>query len=460
MRPQRLLTMVLLFVGFQVPAVTAPSEWQSQFRQAREYAVIGDHALAAETYRQILKTYKDPFSANNLALLYKEGRGVPKNSKAAIHLLKLSVAYGSSKVFKFPGSPETTLGWLYLNGNDDLDPDLDEARRWTLEAARQGHPNAHSNLALMYVAGLGVPVDYVAAVAQLKLAIERYRDDFNWTIEEGEETLWIGALKGAIPEIREARRLYWESLRSSEKIPYLNSLTAIQTKLMAAAEQAPSKRENGKKVSVSRTHSTGSSFLITSDGLLVTNAHVVGACSAIFVHSDRRKERVEILSKDPIQDIAFLKLKDYKSTRNLPLRENQPTLAEDLMVAGYPFGTSISSELKITKGIVSALVGPQDNRAFIQIDAAVQPGNSGGPAIDLDGRVVGMVTSKLDPVKASERLGAFPESVSFALKVGAIRAYAEELGYGAKINTSIVARDQVARRLSDAVFRVSCAQEK
>lgn len=453
-----LIFKVLFLCACQVQANSPATDWRSQFNLAREYAARGENALAAEAYRQILKTYKDPFAANNLALLYKKGNGVPKNTRAAIQLLKLSVAYGSSKVFKFPGSPETTLGWLYLNGAEDLEPDPDEARKWTLEAARQGHPNAHSNLALMYVSGFGVPVDDVAAVAQLKLAIERYRDDFNWIIEGSEEDLWTQALRRAPPELVEARRLYWEAVRSGEKVAYLNKLTAIQTRLMSRNEKSQTTKEREPKRTDLKPNSAGTSFLISRDGLLVTNFHVISVCSSVYVETSRGQERVAILSKDPIQDIAFLKLKNYRADQHLHLSEDPPNLAQDVLVAGFPFGTSISSNLKLTKGIVSALVGPADNRAYIQIDAAVQPGNSGGPAVNSAGRVVGMITSKLDPLAASKNLGAFPENIAFGLKVGAIKAYAEELGYKQPTpSAEEKTRDQVAAALTASVFRVSCS---
>ena len=57
-------------------------------------------------------------------------------------------------------------------------------------------------------------------------------------------------------------------------------------------------------------------------------------------------------------------------------------MLDDIYVAGYPFGKAVSSSVKVTKGVVSALTGSNDNYALVQIDAAIQPGNSGGPIVD------------------------------------------------------------------------------
>ena len=72
---------------------------------------------------------------------------------------------------------------------------------------------------------------------------------------------------------------------------------------------------------------------------------------------------------------------------------------QDIIVAGFPFGDRVSSTLKFTKGIVSSVAGLGNNYSEIQIDAALQPGNSGGPIIDNYGNVIAVAVSKLDMKK-------------------------------------------------------------
>ena len=87
---------------------------------------------------------------------------------------------------------------------------------------------------------------------------------------------------------------------------------------------------------------------------------------------------------------------------------------QEVYVAGYPFGGS--SSIKVTKGIVSSLNGLNDNFSNIQIDAALQPGNSGGPIYDQRGTVIGVAVAKLDFKDFLEKTDAIPENINFGIK--------------------------------------------
>ena len=93
------------------------------------------------------------------------------------------------------------------------------------------------------------------------------------------------------------------------------------------------------------------------------------------------------------------------------LRDSEnPYLLQDINSAGYPFGNKISSSIKVTRGVVSSLSGVADNISEIQIDAALQPGNSGRPLLDENGNVVGVAVAKLDAEFALEKFGTLPET--------------------------------------------------
>jgi len=77
----------------------------------------------------------------------------------------------------------------------------------------------------------------------------------------------------------------------------------------------------------------------------------------------------------------------------------------------------------VTTGIVSSLSGIFNDTRHLQISAAVQPGNSGGPLLDLGGRLVGVVAAKLDAIKVARATGNIPENINFAIKVGALRDF-------------------------------------
>ena len=90
------------------------------------------------------------------------------------------------------------------------------------------------------------------------------------------------------------------------------------------------------------------------------------------------------------------------------LSQESPFPLQDIIVAGYPFGDRVSSTLKFTQGIVSSIAGLSNDYSQIQIDAALQPGNSGGPIMDEFGNIVAVAVAKLEPKEDPERLRSSP----------------------------------------------------
>ncbi|HTC77603.1 MAG TPA: trypsin-like peptidase domain-containing protein, partial [Terriglobales bacterium] len=143
-------------------------------------------------------------------------------------------------------------------------------------------------------------------------------------------------------------------------------------------------------------HGIGSGVIVSPDGYIVTNNHVVnGAVDVRVTMSDRRVLAAKVIGTDPLTDLAVIKV-EGKNFPSVPwgdatkLRPGQTVLA-----FGNPFGFRFT----VTRGIVSALnrpnPSPDDSRKpgqFIQTDAAINPGNSGGPLVDARGEVVGINT--------------------------------------------------------------------
>jgi S1-C subfamily serine protease len=91
-------------------------------------------------------------------------------------------------------------------------------------------------------------------------------------------------------------------------------------------------------------------------------------------------------------------------------------------VAGYPFGNKISTSVKVTRGIISSLTGIGNNFSNIQIDAALQPGNSGGPILNEMGNIVDVAVAKLDIKKILDDYGVIPEDTTFGIKSNVVRS--------------------------------------
>ena len=139
----------------------------------------------------------------------------------------------------------------------------------------------------------------------------------------------------------------------------------------------------------------GSGFVISEDGFIVTNNHVVEDADDIEVaFKDGATLKAKVIGRDPATDVALIKVESPKPLEPLPLGDSSVLRPGEWVIAiGNPFGL----EHTVTAGIVSALhrrgIGAGRYEDFIQTDAAINPGNSGGPLIDLAGEVVGINTA-------------------------------------------------------------------
>ncbi len=140
----------------------------------------------------------------------------------------------------------------------------------------------------------------------------------------------------------------------------------------------------------------GSGFIISADGYVVTNNHVVEGASKIEVSfDDQEKVEAELVGTDSRTDLALLKMKGNKSFPHVKFTDRPARVGDWVIAVGNPFGLGGT----VTAGIVSALTrdigsGPYD---FLQVDAAVNRGNSGGPTFNLDGEVIGVNTAIFSP---------------------------------------------------------------
>ncbi len=140
--------------------------------------------------------------------------------------------------------------------------------------------------------------------------------------------------------------------------------------------------------------SLGSGFVISPDGYIVTNNHVIEEVDEIIVvFEDDEEIKAEIIGRDPKTDIALIKVKVDRALPALPLGDSDGIRPGDWVIAiGNPFGL----EHTVTAGIVSAkhrIIGQGSYDDFIQTDAAINPGNSGGPLLNLRGEVIGINTA-------------------------------------------------------------------
>ena len=155
----------------------------------------------------------------------------------------------------------------------------------------------------------------------------------------------------------------------------------------------PPRGENGGRQVVGQ----GSGFIISADGYVVTNNHVVDGASEVDVTTTDGKDYVaKVIGTDPRTDVALLKIEGKTNLPWVKLSDSSPRVGDWVIAVGNPFGLGGT----VTAGIVSARgrdigAGPYDD--FLQIDAAVNRGNSGGPTFGLNGEVIGMNTAIVSP---------------------------------------------------------------
>ncbi len=136
---------------------------------------------------------------------------------------------------------------------------------------------------------------------------------------------------------------------------------------------------------------SGSGFVVESTGYILTNAHVVEGETDLTVVLDGGIGTLgKVVIQDPERDIALVKI-DRGQQPALRFATENPRIGEEVVALGYPFGTSGLENMTISTGVISAYQS-FDGINHVQTDAAVNPGNSGGPLLDMNGRVVGMNT--------------------------------------------------------------------
>ncbi|MCF3935469.1 Do family serine endopeptidase [Acuticoccus sp. M5D2P5] len=163
-----------------------------------------------------------------------------------------------------------------------------------------------------------------------------------------------------------------------------------------------------------RVQSLGSGFVISADGVVITNNHVVKDADEVTVNfADGRQYPAEIVGRDPKTDLAVLKIEPDEPLTPLEFAASERLRVGDwVMAIGNPFGLGGT----VTVGIISARnrnlqSGPYDD--FIQTDAAINRGNSGGPLFDMQGNVIGINTAIISPSGGSIGIGfAIPSEIA------------------------------------------------
>ena len=272
-------------------------------------------------------------------------------------------------------------------------------------------------------------------------------------IYDGEVFFWLGGNRDLVAEDEKyIRSLYWAGTETyttvKDKEKTVNSFSCDTASAMLAvrwkfglydkqvAVDSPTPKTGGQlppAVAERPPRGFGSGFIITADGYLLSNYHVVKGAREIKIRTQDKTLDARLVEADRENDLALLKIEG--SFVPLSFAESASAeLGQTVFTVGFPMPNLQGFSPKVTKGVLSSLRGMQDDVRNYQIDAAIQPGNSGGPLADESGNVVGVVVAKLNDAYVLDRSGSVPQNVNYAVKKSYALAFLQS---NAKVNKSI-----------------------
>lgn len=208
--------------------------------------------------------------------------------------------------------------------------------------------------------------------------------------------------------------------------------------------------------------SSGSGIVVSRDGYILTNQHVVRQCDSYEVIDDaNRKLAAALQAIDVEKDLALLTVKERFPAAAAVRKDAAPKLGEAVTVVGYPLVGVLGTRPTVGFGNISSTVGIRGDPMQMQISVPVQRGNSGGPLMDQAGNVIGVVVSKLDAFKFAQRTGDIPQNVNFAIKGEVVRTFldAQNIDFTSSDNSSRLDNTEIASRGAAVTVRVRCLRE-
>lgn len=223
--------------------------------------------------------------------------------------------------------------------------------------------------------------------------------------------------------------------------------------------EQPAPQPQGPALAAPGFDSSGTGFVVSKDGWLLTNAHVAKSCKTVLVGDLGAATKVVV---DEDHDLALVKV-DAAVGQPLPIVAEKPRLGEDILALGFPLRSILADSLNVTRGNISSLMGLMNDANYLQISAPVQPGNSGGPLVDLAGRVVGVVTAKLNAVAVADLTGDIPQSINFAIRPDAAARFLEEHHIAfetADAKAALQSVPDATAKVQDSIYPVLCLGTK
>ena len=354
---------------------------------------------------------------------------------AGILLISLAlITFSYSTVAYSAMSSAFKTGWLAYQKED-----YSTAFRIWSSLAEKGDAEAQINLGILYDYGRGITQNYV-------LAAKWYRTAARQNHSLAQYNLGL-LMKAKLVPADEFGAEYWlkksAALGNADAHKELSTLPLYE-EMQAYAVEAP--------VSV------GTAWPVAA-GYAVTNHHVVAGKSSVRLIDHKGEEvTAHVVATDKDNDIAFLKTGELnRLPPALPLSTQRSSLGTSVFTIGFPRIDIMGKSPKLSQGIISGENGLQDDPDSYQISVPIQPGNSGGPLLNMRGEVVGMITSMLGEVMSETGETVLIPNINYAVKTGVIQKFLSQIPKNQN-NRELQAVDadleSLARRIKQSVLMV------
>jgi S1-C subfamily serine protease len=320
------------------------------------------------------------------------------------------------------------LAVSFFNGGPEK---YEMAVHWFKQAAEQGHVGAQNFLGMIYFSGAGIPLDYELSVywytkaaeqgdaeSQVALGMIYYSDKFvpkdyiysyAWTK--------LAALQGQTRALK-----HMEKVAAALTPQQLAKAQELAAEIQVKINQGPNIKYDQASKHEPEIKGSGTGFFITRDGYLLTCFHVIEDAVAVKVNVGGDIKPAKVILTDMNNDLALLKISGTFSALAFSPKRTA-TMGEEVFTIGYPNPILQGVNPKLTKGAINSLTGFMDDLRLYQISIPVQPGNSGGPLLDENGNIYGVVVAMLDAETAFKTTGSLPQNVNYAVK----NSYAQAL---------------------------------
>ena len=412
-------------------------------------------------------------AAYSLGLMYKNGKGTQQDYKQSFKWLMESAVEGNRDA-------QLEIGDMYYFGQW-VTKNYEQAFKWSMKSAKQGNARAQHAIGGMYFYGRGVKKDYKKAFEWFIKSSRNdyvdvqpiigymydngygvkkdYQKAFEWFMKSAGNCLPVGQYNVGVMYAngRGVKKNYinayaWYSLASSNGYDASEAIEKIETKMsknQIAMAQEYHPFESKEKSKVRDSVGTG---LFVSSSRVLTNHHVISSCKDIELMRKGYASIAKVIAKDANSDLAILEV-DRANSSSLKFGTDKGVrIGDKIAVLGYPL--DVGASIQLATGNISALTDLAEDTTRLQMSAPVQPGNSGGPLLDTNGHIVGVVYAMVEKSIS----GRLTQSVNLAIKANVAQMFLDSNNVDYTVESSGNAKDlvDIADEARGSVVKIIC----